>query len=380
MRGWPASLECARKISRKRSAGVARRWPTRSVCSICIRKFRLGSRKIYCRSGTPKCCSASNCTRNNCSQPRPFCAAPRRCATPNGSSRVSLGSDSRDENDPNLARVPPRWSICKIACNNIWARTSPSITAKNGGRSKSNTTGMTIFNALSRPSAAPRRRDGALEEWGAVTVKSLLHSSTTSFLLLLLLGCRRAENSPATETKIWAEFSGDRAFAHVQQLVDLGPRPPQSDALEKTRVYIDHQLRLAGWTVEAPEFADETPRGLVRFVNLIARFHAPGKVPTSFLLCSHYDTKIFETFRFVGANDAGSSTGLLLEAARALGRYPDLAAKVQLVFFDGEEAFETFSETDGLYGSRHFAKQLERQGAKQFRGGILFDIDRKSVV
>lgn len=207
-----------------------------------------------------------------------------------------------------------------------------------------------------------------------MTVKSLLHYSTIPFLLVLLLGCHRAEKSAATGVKIWAEFSGDRAFAHVQQLVDLGPRPPQSDALEKTRVYIDHQLRLAGWTVERQEFADETPRGLVRFANLIARFHAPGKIPPSFLLCSHYDTKIFDTFRFVGANDAGSSTGLLLETARALGRYPDLAAKVQLVFFDGEEAFETFSETDGLYGSRHFAKQLERQGAKQFRGGILFDM------
>ncbi|MGH8101445.1 MAG: M28 family peptidase [Chthoniobacterales bacterium] len=205
-------------------------------------------------------------------------------------------------------------------------------------------------------------------------MKSLLHHSTTPLLLFLLFGCHRAEKSPATGATIWAEFSGESAFAHVQQLVDLGPRPPQSDALEKTRVYIDHQLRLAGWTVERQEFADETPRGLVRFANLIARFHAPGKTPMSFLLCSHYDTKIFDTFRFVGANDAGSSTGLLLEMARVLSRYPDLAAKVELVFFDGEESFETFSDIDGLYGSRHFAKQLGSEGAKQFRGGLLFDM------
>ena len=204
--------------------------------------------------------------------------------------------------------------------------------------------------------------------------RSRLQRLATPLLPFLLLACLRAEKSPATGAKIWEEFSGDKAFAHVKQLVDLGPRPPGSDALEKTRVYIDDQLRLAGWTVERQEFADETPRGLVRFANLIARFHTSGTIPPSFLLCSHYDTKIFDTFRFVGANDAGSSTGLLLETARALGRYPDLAAKVQLVFFDGEEAFETFSETDGLYGSRHFAKQLERQGAKQFRGGILFDM------
>jgi Zn-dependent M28 family amino/carboxypeptidase len=91
-----------------------------------------------------------------------------------------------------------------------------------------------------------------------------------------------------------------------------------------------------------------------------------------FLLCSHYDTKLFDTFRFVGANDGGSSTGLLLELARVLGQRPDLRAKVLLVFFDGEEAFENFSETDGLYGSRYFARQLGRE--HKFHGGILFDM------
>ena len=78
----------------------------------------------------------------------------------------------------------------------------------------------------------------------------LLHYSTTPLLLFLLLGCRRSVESPVTHAKIWEQFSGDSAFAHVQQLVDLGPRPPQSDALERTRVYIDNQLRLAGWTAD----------------------------------------------------------------------------------------------------------------------------------
>jgi len=92
-------------------------------------------------------------------------------------------------------------------------------------------------------------------------------------------------------------------------------------------------------------------------------------------LCSHYDTKTFDTIRFVGANDGGSSTGLLLELARVLGQHSNLAAKVELVFFDGEEAYENFSETDGLYGSRYFARQLaDAKTGKQFRGGILFDM------
>ena len=181
----------------------------------------------------------------------------------------------------------------------------------------------------------------------------------------------------AAQKKIWEEFSGEKALAHVQQLVDLGPRPPGSEALEKSRGYIEKQLSIFGWKVTRQVFTDETPRGKIQFVNLIATFGARGgkSQPPSFLLCSHYDTKLFDTVRFVGANDGGSSTGLLLELARVLGQHPELARQIEVAFFDGEEAFENFSEIDGLYGSRYFAKQLEgSKTAKQFRGGILFDM------
>src|SRR5437867_311180 len=158
-------------------------------------------------------------------------------------------------------------------------------------------------------------------------------------------------------------------------MVVLGPRPPGSDAIEISRAYSGNQLRLSGWQVTRQSFTDNTPRGKVGFVNLIARFPAPGNATASFLLCSHYDTKTFDTIRFVGANDGGSSTGLLMELARVLGQHPNLAAKVELVFFDGEEAYENFSETDGLYGSRYFARQLaDAKTGKQFRGGILLDM------
>ena len=208
-----------------------------------------------------------------------------------------------------------------------------------------------------------------------VEVRSLLHCSTPLLLVLSLISCRRPEtSSPAPAAKIWEQFSGEKAMAHVQQLVDLGPRPPASDAIEKSRAYIDNQLRFFGWSVERQEFTDDTPRGKIRFLNLIARFSGKKNAAPTFLLCSHYDTKTFDSIRFVGANDGGSSTGLLLELARVLGQDPNLAAKIELVFFDGEEAYETFSATDGLYGSRYFARQLESTGTKQFRGGILFDM------
>jgi peptidase M28-like protein len=193
--------------------------------------------------------------------------------------------------------------------------------------------------------------------------------------ILLLMSFLRVNSSSAGDTKIWQEFSGEKALAHVQRLVDLGPHPGGSEAIEKARDYIEQQLRHSGWQVTRQAFADDTPRGKIHFVNLIARFLGDANAASpSFLLCSHYDTKLFDTIRFVGANDGGSSTGLLLELARVLGQHPSVARNVELVFFDGEEAYENFSDTDGLYGSRYFARQLQSQGAKQFRGGILFDM------
>jgi Zn-dependent M28 family amino/carboxypeptidase len=129
--------------------------------------------------------------------------------------------------------------------------------------------------------------------------------------------------------------------------------------------------------VTRQSFEDDTPRGKKTFVNLLATFGGAGggKTAPSFLLCSHYDTKVYDSIRFVGANDGGSSNGLLIEMARVLATRPAMAAKVQLVFFDGEEAYVNFTETDGLFGSRYFAKQLQAEGkVKQFRGGILFDM------
>lgn len=183
------------------------------------------------------------------------------------------------------------------------------------------------------------------------------------FLLVGPAGTRSAD--------LWENVSGEKALAHVQHLVDLGPRPSGSEAIEKSRLYLEKELQESGWKVKRQTFTDNTPRGKVNFTNLIATYGAAAA--PEYLLCSHYDSKLFDTIRFVGANDGGSSTGLLLELGRALAQDPALAARTQLVFFDGEEAFENFTETDGLYGSRYFARHLGDSKTK-FRGGILFDM------
>jgi glutaminyl-peptide cyclotransferase len=225
----------------------------------------------------------------------------------------------------------------------------------------------------------PRKRSGRQTKHRARSARSTFADIRFIGLFLVfgfLSACDRAPTEPPSDLtkKIWKEFSGENALAHVQAMVDFGPRPPGTPAIEKTRDYLVKQLELFGWKVTRQAFTDNTPRGKIEFVNLLATYGGKDSAP-SFLICSHYDTKTFDTARFVGANDGGSSTGVLLELARVLAQRPDLARKTELVFFDGEEAYEAFTETDGLYGSRYFARQLAAEDkTKQFRGGILLDM------
>ncbi len=196
-----------------------------------------------------------------------------------------------------------------------------------------------------------------------------------SLLGLVALGLGSCSKPPLVQGKPWEEFSGEKALAHVQALVDLGPRPPGSDAIKRARAYIQQNLKANGWEVLEQPVTRPTPRGSVTFVNLIARRPNEWFREGVYLVASHYDTKTFDSIRFVGANDGGSSTGALLEMARVLDKHPALANQIELIFFDGEEAYEQFSKTDGLYGSRYFASQARK--AKKtgiYRGGILLDM------
>lgn len=213
-------------------------------------------------------------------------------------------------------------------------------------------------------------------------------------LCLLIGSCKDSAQKNNTQplprinapSELWTEFSGEKAFDHVRAQVALGQRPSGSGAIENARIHITDTLKSAGWQVERQEF-DETPvpgKGVLKFVNLIARFSATAAQPVPAntqraIVCSHYDTKRMSGINFVGANDGASSTGALLELARVLATAPQFAEHIELVFFDGEEAVEKFSDPlegpDGLVGSRYYARTLRASGrAKQFQFAILWDM------
>jgi Zn-dependent M28 family amino/carboxypeptidase len=168
-----------------------------------------------------------------------------------------------------------------------------------------------------------------------------------------------------------SEFDGERSFTDLKRLVSFGPRPPGSPALEQSREFIVGELRAGGATVVQDTFTASTPLGPIPMTNLVAKI--PGSSSAVVITAGHYDTKR-TNFPFVGANDGGSSAAFLLEMARVLARRKN-SLSYWLVFFDGEEALQRWSDTDSLYGSRHFAQELSVQGTlNQVRALILVDM------
>jgi glutaminyl-peptide cyclotransferase len=153
-------------------------------------------------------------------------------------------------------------------------------------------------------------------------------------------------------------FDGAAALRHVERLVAIGPRVAGTPGGVRAREYIVGELKkVAGVQVQVRAFEADTPHGRLRMANVVAV--VPGRRPDTIMVAGHYDTKLFRQFQFVGANDGGSSAGLLIELARRLTA-PPRDYTYWLVWFDGEEAREAWTERDSLYGSRRLATELAR--------------------
>jgi glutaminyl-peptide cyclotransferase len=164
-------------------------------------------------------------------------------------------------------------------------------------------------------------------------------------------------------------FSGAEAFAFTKQAVAMGPRPDGSPAIANLRAMIKGQLAKHGCEVTSDRFTAQTPEGPIPMENIIAKF--PGRSGRAIVISGHYDTK--KMANFVGANDGGSSTGMLLEFAAALqGR--TRVDDVYVVFFDGEEAVKEWSGADHTYGSRHLAEKWMQDGTAR-RIKALINVD-----
>lgn len=165
-------------------------------------------------------------------------------------------------------------------------------------------------------------------------------------------------------------FDGKRAYALVAKQVAFGPRPSGSPAIAKLQDFLETELKSYGCTADIDSFSADTPIGRLPMKNIVVKIR--GEKPGVILLATHYDTLLKENF--VGADDGGSSTALMLELARRLcaqrGKYA-----VWIAFFDGEEAMKRWSDTDSRYGSRQMAARLSTSGdLKKIKALLLADI------
>lgn len=140
----------------------------------------------------------------------------------------------------------------------------------------------------------------------------------------------------------------------------LIPRVPGSENHKKVKQYIIKSMNELNWTVEEDAFTNSTPHGKKPFTNIIATYN-PLACRRLVLAC-HYDSLIIKKKTFVGATDSAVPCAMMINLAKILDkelRYQQQLKDIltlQMIFFDGEEAFERWSKTDSLYGSRHLAK------------------------
>jgi glutaminyl-peptide cyclotransferase len=163
-----------------------------------------------------------------------------------------------------------------------------------------------------------------------------------------------------------------RAFQYTREVTAFGERYMGSENHKKLERYIiDH---LKGDQVEDDAFTADTVEGKFPVRNIIAKF--PGTKDGIIVILGHYDTNYWlRGTGYVGANDGGSSTAILLEFANQLRGKKREGYGIWLVWTDGEEAVKSWSETDSLYGTRHLAEKWEKDGTlKKIKALMVMDM------
>ena len=179
-------------------------------------------------------------------------------------------------------------------------------------------------------------------------------------------------NSSAPDDAPLPHIDAKRAFEYTREVTAFGPRYMGNENHKKLERYIIDHLKAD--QVEEDAFTADTVEGKFPVRNIIAKF--PGFKDGVIVILGHYDTNYpLRNIGYVGANDGGSSTAILLEFANQFRNKVREGYSVWLVWTDGEEAVKSWSDTDSLYGTRHLAEKWEKDGTlKKIKALMVMDM------
>ena len=200
----------------------------------------------------------------------------------------------------------------------------------------------------------------------------LLGFVAPALVVALTLGFQEPGSGTGAGVLLESPFDAERSFNDLRAVVAFGARPSGSENLARTRDYIVSELENAGLDPQLDVFIARTPIGEIEMANV--RATRRGKSGAGAIaVAGHYDTKRFD-FSFLGANDGGSSTAVVLELARVTSEL-ELEHDLEFIFFDGEEAVLDWTSTDSLYGSRYdVARRIEEGTLENLKALVLVDM------
>jgi hypothetical protein len=179
-------------------------------------------------------------------------------------------------------------------------------------------------------------------------------------------------------------LDASRTFGYLEQVCDIGPRPSGSPGMVEQQELLMEFFKPLADDVQKQSFTAKNPLGgpRVPITNLIFRWNPEAQ--ERLLVCAHYDTRPLpdqdpnprarRSGRFIGANDGGSGTAVLMELANHADQFQGPLG-VDFVLFDGEEL--VYGPRDRYFlGSTGFAQQYKkgRHPGGRYRWGVLLDM------
>jgi Zn-dependent M28 family amino/carboxypeptidase len=193
-------------------------------------------------------------------------------------------------------------------------------------------------------------------------------------LLVLVAFCASTAQAAVKKTAAQAAsktagghaISGAEVLRLTQQYIAVAPKRYVGSAghAAAEKFIRDHfQPEAAKGDFETDDFFARTPIGTVEMRNFVVKY--PGKKDGIIVLASHYETNYpLKDVNYVGADDGGCTTALLIAMGQYLRVHPPEGYSVWLLFDDGEEAIGNngMVGSDQLYGVRHIAAKWAGDG------------------